>query len=120
MQNMDVIKLFFSKMKCSNCQNNFSGDDVTILRSEDNYTVVRVFCETCEKNIGLAILGLDKECMADSLKQIETKEPESEQSEKPIAANSTPIDYDDVLNAHEFIRGLGDDWLKFIPAEYKE
>lgn len=113
MQNMDVIKLFFSKMKCTGCQNHFSGEDVSIVRSEDNYTVVRILCETCQKNIGMAILGLDKESMQESLKQIEV-----EKSDEQSITQKAPIDYDDVLNAHEFIQSLGDDWLKFIPSEY--
>lgn len=96
-------------MKCTRCENYFEDEDIEILREEGNYTVVRIHCEHCQKNIGIAILGIDKEQMRNTL---ELNQPDIKQ-ELP------PIDYDDVLKARDFFQGLGDDWLKFIPAEYK-
>lgn len=109
MENMDTIKLFFSKMKCTRCDNYFEDEDIEVLREEENYTVVRIHCEHCEKSIGVAILGIDKEKMLEAL---DMQQPEMEQ-------DLPPIDYDDVMKAHEFFQNLGDDWLKFIPSEYK-
>lgn len=109
MENRDTIKLFFSKMKCTRCDNFFEDEDIEILRQEGSYTVVRIHCEHCQKSIGVAILGIDKEQMQDAL---EFHQPDMEQG-------PPPIDYDDVVAAHEFFSNLGDDWLKFIPAEYK-
>jgi len=109
MKNTDAIKLFFSKMKCTRCENFFEDEDVEILREEGNYTVVRIHCEHCQKSIGVAILGVDKEQMQ---KALELNQPDMEQE-------APPIDYEDVLAAHDFFQGLGDDWLKFIPSEYK-
>ena len=109
MKNTDAIKLFFSKMKCTGCENYFQDEDVEILRQEENYTVVRIHCEHCQKHIGVAILGIDKEQM---MKSLELNQPETKQS-------PPPIDYDDVMKARDFFRNLGDDWVKFIPEEYK-
>ena len=109
MENRDSIKLFFSKMKCTRCENFFDDDDIEILREESGYTVVRIHCEHCQKNIGVAIMGIDKDKMQEAL---ELNQPDMEQT-------PPPIDYDDVVAAHDFFQGLGDDWLKFIPAEYK-
>lgn len=109
MGNADSIKLFFSKMKCTRCENYFEDDDIEILREEGNYTVVRIHCEHCQKNIGIAILGIDKDKLHNAM---EMHQPDMEQ-------DLPPIDYEDVLKAHDFFQNLGDDWLKFIPAEYK-
>ena len=38
---------------------------------------------------------------------------------KSISGIEAPITYDDVLDAHSFFSSLGDDWIKFIPHEYK-
>lgn len=109
MENINSIKLFFSKMKCTRCENYFEDEDIEILREEGNYTVVRIHCEHCQKSIGIAILGIDKGKMCEAL---EMNQPDMEKG-------LPPIDYDDVLKARDFFQNLGDDWLKFIPAEYK-
>ncbi|MDD3420212.1 MAG: hypothetical protein PHE78_06380 [Candidatus Gastranaerophilales bacterium] len=109
MKDLEVIKLFFSKMKCTRCENTFDEEDIEVLRQEDCYTVVRVHCQHCEKNIGLAILGIDKDQM---MKSLDMDCGEIEQT--PPA-----IDYEDVLEAHDFFQGLGDDWVKHLPAQYK-
>lgn len=96
-------------MKCTRCHNCFSGEDIEVLREEGNYTVVRIHCEHCEKSIGVAIMGIDKDQMQ---KALELNQPEMENT-------PPPIDYDDVLRAHDFFGSLGDDWLKFIPAQYQ-
>ena len=109
MKNSDVIKLFFSRMKCTNCENTFNDEDIEIMRQEEGYTVVRICCEHCQKNIGVAILGIDKEQMQKSLDMHQSEDP----NEPP------PIDYDDVVEARHFFQSPGDDWAKHIPNDYK-
>lgn len=94
-------------MNCSRCNKKFSNDSISVLRQEDNYTVIRVICSNCEKNIGLAILGIDKNEMRKTVEMEEGSENLSPDREEPI-------DYDDVLNAHEFFTHLGSDWSKHI------
>lgn len=110
MNSSDIIKLFFSKMKCSNCDHFFNEEDVTILRDEGDYIVARIYCNRCGKNVGIALLGLDREMMKKTLELSDTKS---------INGIKDPITYDDVLDAHSFFSSLGDDWIKFIPQEYK-
>lgn len=97
------IKKFFSNMICAKCSKSFVEDSVNILREEDNYTVARVTCNACGKNIGIALLGLDKEDM----KKCINDENESKECD--------PIGYNDVLDAHSFFSSLGSDWTKQIP-----
>ena len=110
MNGSDSIKLFFSKMKCSNCDHFFNEEDITILRDEGDYIVARIYCSRCGKNVGIALLGLDREMMK---KTLEASDTES------ISGIKEPITYDDVIDAHAFFSSLGDDWTKFIPQEYK-
>ena len=35
------------------------------------------------------------------------------------ALNGQGVTYDDVLDAHKFINNLGEDWLKYIPDDFK-
>lgn len=110
MNSSDIIKLFFSKMKCSNCDHFFNEEDITVLRDEGDYIVARIYCSRCGKNVGIALLGLDREMMKKTLEASDTKS---------ISGKEDPITYDDVIDAHAFFSSLGDDWTKFIPQEYK-
>lgn len=108
-----IIKDFFSQMKCSNCDTNFGSDSVSVLRTEDNYTVVRIECPTCQKNFGLAVLGLDKHEMQNSTVECNYSKstPFGWDESKDV------ISYDDVVQAHDFYQNLGNDWMKHIPED---
>lgn len=112
MNSIDIIKLFFSKMKCSHCEHFFKEEDITILRCEGDYIVARICCSHCGKNVGMALLGLDKDAMQ---KTLET----SFEKPKSVDGSKKPISYDDVIDAHSFFSSLEEDWTKFIPQEYK-
>ena len=73
MNGSDIIKLFFSKMKCSNCDHFFNEEDITVLRDEGDYIVARIYCSRCGKNVGIALLGLDREMMKKTLEASDTK-----------------------------------------------
>jgi hypothetical protein len=107
-ENLSIVK-FFSKMTCSRCSNNFTEESIAVLREEHNYTVVRITCGSCGKNIGIAILGLDKNEMKKSLEFSE------ENAQFNISGSSSPIDYDDVIDAHDFFKALGSGWINQIP-----
>ncbi|MFA6989460.1 MAG: hypothetical protein WC197_05265 [Candidatus Gastranaerophilaceae bacterium] len=111
--NTSIIK-FFSKMSCSRCLNNFSEESITVLREECNYTVVRVTCGFCGKNIGIAILGLDKNEMKKSLEICD------ENAQINVCGDCSPIDYDDVIDAHDFFKSLDASWIRHIPENLTE
>jgi hypothetical protein len=114
----DIVKDFFSNIKCTQCQNYFEKESINLVRHEYNYTVVRVTCSVCGKNIGMAILGLDKNSMHQSLEPIE--EPKKSKTNKKAIKEDNPCDpitYDDVIDAHNFFYSLGEDWTKFLPEK---
>ncbi|MDD3014122.1 MAG: hypothetical protein PHC34_10505 [Candidatus Gastranaerophilales bacterium] len=110
----DIIKEFFSNIKCTQCHNFFDKESINLVRHEHNYTVVRIICSKCGKNIGIAMLGLDKDSMKVSVdKTNEQKKPD----DIPLELSDTidPITYDDVIDAHKFFYSLGNDWSKHLP-----
>ena len=112
MQEISIVKEFFSKLRCTQCCESFTSESVSVLRNEDNYTVVRVLCSHCGKNIGMAILGLDRKSMENAM------EPDKlEASPINCADGENPISYDDVIDAHQFFDSLGDDWIKHVPQD---
>ena len=108
MNTEEYVKLIFSKMVCSCCDNQFTPECVEIIRIEDNCAVVKIQCTHCNKNYGIAMVGIEK---------IEIVPPDN--VDKVFIPNLPPITTDDVIEAHKFIDSLGDDWTKYIPDEFK-
>lgn len=109
MDNLDLIKEFFSNLRCSQCRAFFDENSIRILRQEMNYTVVRITCPKCEKNIGMALMGFEREAAKVS------GEVSDDTMTFEVNDSNNPIDYDDVIDAHHFFQGLGSDWSKFLP-----
>lgn len=112
MEHLDLINNFFSHIRCSNCQEFFKEGSVQLIRKETNNIVVKITCTNCDKNLGLAILGIDNAEYKNSL------DFSNQEAEAPVCADnsSTPITYDDVIEAHNFFANLGDDWAKHLPS----
>ncbi len=100
------IKNLLSNMCCSVCKNDFNEESICIIREEKNLLVLQIVCLNCGKSFGIALLG-----NADIK---ENKDTPLEFQQCP-----QPINYDDVLDAHNFIDKLEKDWNKYIPDELK-
>lgn len=122
-KNFELIKQFFENLKCSHCDNFFARESVQPVRKEENNVVVRITCLNCGKNLGLAILGLDKNEYKNSLQFHEEDyeyNDEDEHEDEFLQENGIPYDpitYDDVIEAHHFFNALGSDWQKYLPKE---
>ncbi len=114
MNYIDFIYEFFSHIKCANCQEFFKDDSIQLVRQETNNVLVRIVCSSCGKNLGLAILGVDRAKYNNSLK---FEEDACIDETIPVVLNDEPepITYDDVVKAHDFFSKLGDDWAKYLP-----
>ena len=111
MENFEIIQKFFENLKCSQCDNFFTKDAIEPVRREENNVVVRIKCSFCGKNLGLAILGLDRDEYKNSLKF------ENEEGEEFSLDTDAPITYEEVIEAHKFFSGLGPDWTKHLPEQ---
>jgi len=111
----DIIKEFFSNIRCTQCHNFFDEESISLVRHDNNYTVVRVTCSKCGKNIGLAMLGLDKDSIKKSMEQLNS--PGDIETSIELSDADDPITYDDVIDAHNFFYSLGSDWYKHLPRK---
>ena len=93
-------------MCCSVCRNDFGEDAATVLRNEGDLLVLRIKCTKCGKNFGIALLGAGLDNAKDDEPFVFQQRPE-------------PVNYDDVIDAHNFIKQLDGGWMKYIPDNLK-
>lgn len=126
-----LIKEYFQQRACKHCGRNFTSEGIELLREEQGMLVVRVGCSGCGQPLGIALVGMSGGGTAKSLPEMPRSLPSPASSchsgvDIPYPADwsksdiqrlsKTPrITYDDVLDAHEFFSGLGDDWSKHLP-----
>ena len=112
MEKKKLIKMF-EDLCCSNCHNAFEEDAITIVREEKDFYVLQIVCNKCLKSFGLALLGNNPFEIKDD-KNISTKKIKDEDLILKIEEDTPPISYDDVLDAHEYIKNLDKNWQNFI------
>ena len=106
MNKSKLVKLM-DNFCCSNCQCDFDEESLSIVREEAGLVVVQISCQNCGKSFGIALLGIN---------ELDIKSP------APFEIEDCPdkISFDDVIDAHNFIKELEDDWQKYIPKEYRK
>ena len=92
----------FENLCCSECKNGFDADSITVKRDEEGLLVLSLECKNCGKNFGIAFLGFS---------DIEVKNIEP----LDVTEGPEPISYNDVIDAHEFIKNLDKNWAKYLP-----
>jgi len=117
-----IIQNFFTRMHCNFCSQSFEPDDIQLLRQEDGLFIVNVFCNRCGTQNGVALVGMNgmngQEQGAD-LQAPYFEDPELTPEECQRLAEFEPINQDDVLDVHNFLKQLGSDWERHIPAEMR-
>lgn len=98
-----LVKLF-SNLCCSQCKCGFDEDAIEIKRREGGLLVAHLTCPHCEKSFGVAFVGMTN---------ISLKDDNIEPAE--IQDGPEPISYDDVIDAHRFIRNLDEHWQNHLP-----
>jgi hypothetical protein len=111
---------------------------IQLIREEHGVYIVSVYCHHCERQIGVAMVGIERQGMdaehasqfmaenggADlqdlleqELEALRTRFPDPELTDDELERLSAyaPISLDDVLDAHQFFHHLGRDWMKHLP-----
>lgn len=103
------ILTLFKDLCCSRCKTDFEEKSVEIMREEstpdEEMLVVRLSCPNCGKSFGVAFLGIS---------DLEVKNCSEEDLVLQVQQGPAPIDADEVLDAHKFIKKLDKNWQKFI------
>jgi hypothetical protein len=125
MKNFAVVQEHFRKLRCAHCQQAFTPEGVKLLREEKDYWVVRVHCTSCQQPAGVAIVGVEYESndlpAATERTEREPAAPQkvrgifSSRKEEEKFSKMEAISSDEMLDASEFIRNLGSDWMRHLP-----
>lgn len=84
------IKNLLSNLCCSRCKNEFTKDSIVKIDSIKDILICHLECKKCGKDFGQIVFNINKNSKKHSPLEI---------IEGPV-----PISYDDVINAHEFIK----------------
>lgn len=112
MNDFRLIQEHFSNLNCPNCDSNFSQDGIKLLKKENDFWIVKIFCNTCNTLAGIAIVGIEHLEINGSKKEIKNIELTDNDIKK--FSGKPPITTDDVIEAHNFIKNLGSDWMKYL------
>lgn len=103
------VTTLFKELCCSVCKSDFTEESVIIMREEktpeEEMIVFRLVCQKCGKSFGVAFLGIS---------DFELKNYSEEDFVMHFKEETDPINTDDVLDAHKFIKKLDKDWQKYI------
>ncbi len=84
------IKTLFSGLCCSRCKNEFDKHSIKILKRDCDIMVCSLSCEKCGKDFGEIVFNFNRK--SDNHLPLE------------VVDGPEPITYDDVIEAHRFIR----------------
>ena len=84
------IKTLFSGLCCSRCKNEFTKNSIKILERDCDILLCSLSCEKCGKDFGEIVFNFNRE--SDKHLPLE------------IVEGPPPIDFDDVIEAHRFIK----------------
>lgn len=86
------LKNIFLNLCCSKCKNDFEADSFEILSADGDILTVNLKCTKCGKDFGVIVLNYNRK----------------DKNHLPLSVveGLEPISYDDVIDAHRFIKGL--------------
>jgi len=105
------IDKLFANLCCSECGADFTEESINVLREEDEFSVLQIVCSNCKKSFGIAFLGESN---------FSLKNPKDADLALELQDGPDPVSCDDVIDAHRFIKGLGADWTKHLPKDYRD
>lgn len=84
------IKTLFSGLCCSRCKNEFTIDSLKILERDCDILLCSLSCEKCGKDFGEVVFNFNRKS--------------HKHTPMNVIEGPPPISYDDVIDAHRFIR----------------
>ena len=93
------LRNLFDNLCCSQCKHGFDEDSIVVKRDEKGLLVTQLQCKHCGKSFGIAFLGLTPGNIKEPLE---------------VQQGPEPIDFDDVIDAHRFIKNLDEHWQDYL------
>ena len=84
------IKTLFSGLCCSHCKNEFTQSSIKILEKDGDILLCILTCEKCGKDFGNVVFNFNRKT--------------EKHTPLEVLEGPPPISYDDVIEAHRFIR----------------
>lgn len=84
------FKLLFANLCCSRCKNEFTINDLEEIKREGDILICNLHCKKCDKDFGEIVLNYNRKAI--------------NHTPLEIIESLAPIDYDDVIDAHKFIK----------------
>lgn len=117
-----AITAYFQQRSCRSCCQPFTAEGIEFVREEPGVVVVKVGCLSCGQPLGIALVGVNTPQESPSCihgrpngRPIKTHPGDWTKRDADRLSGKPNINYDDVLNAHEFFDSLGADWSKHLP-----
>lgn len=115
----DAVQDYFQRRQCRHCSSRYAADGIELVRQEPGAYVVRITCSHCHQPLGTALIGLSNanDPFGQQPGKAEVPAYPGEWTKRDIdrLSGQPAISYDDVLNAHQFVQALGDDWYQQLP-----
>ena len=84
------IKTLFSGLCCSMCKNEFDINSIKIIKRYCDILLCSLSCAKCGKDFGEVVFNFNRKA--------------HHHNPLEVVEGPPPIDYDDVINAHKFIK----------------
>lgn len=84
------IKTLFSGLCCSHCKNEFTQSSIKILEKDGDILLCKLTCEKCGKDFGNVVFNFNRKT--------------EKHTPLEVLEGPPPISFDDVIEAHRFIR----------------
>ena len=97
------LKLMLKELCCSRCKSDFDENSINFIHQNKECNVVNIVCQKCGKDFGLAFLKIT-----------DNTSKNNEDLILKDSRNTPPINYDDVIDAHRYIKDLEKNWHDFI------
>ena len=114
MDAFSLIQNFFTRMNCNFCSHAFDTEDIQLLRQDEGIFIVNVFCNHCNTQNGVAMVGMEVPGQ-----ELTFQDPELTPDELERLGKFEAIKENDVLAAHDFFSGLDAGWMKHIPEHLR-
>ena len=100
------LSYMLKNLCCSQCKIDLDGKSVKFLHQDKDYKVINITCRHCGKDFGTIFLKLTDN-ISENIDDLILKD----------IRDKAPINTNEVIDAHEYIKEFETNWKKFIDED---